>query len=223
MRGLTRGVLVASVTLLGSGCALLNKSDSLAFRYFTPEARDGTVVLAGRGIGPAPTPGSVLYLRLGRVNALSYLKDKIAFRDADYEIGFYDFLQWTETPESYLRRGMQRALFERAMVHQLLSGAGPTLDLELDAFDELRGPAHAARVRVTWTLHDDQSVLLQNTVTVDRTIAADAKTSEAAPQALVAAMSDALGDVIGGIVAEVVPELSREKAQGDARPAIRTN
>jgi cholesterol transport system auxiliary component len=180
-------------------------------------------VAAVAGIESAPSPGSVLYLRLGRVNALSYLKDKIAFRDADYEIGFYDFWQWTETPESYLRRGMQRALFEHARVRQVLSGAGPTLDLELDAFDELRGPAHAARVRVTWTLHDDQSVLLQNTVTVDRTIAPGVKAPETAPQALVAAMSDALGDVIGGIVAEVVPELSREKAQGDAGQAIRTN
>jgi cholesterol transport system auxiliary component len=223
VRSLTCGALVTFVTLLGSGCALLNKSDSLAFRYFTPEARDRTVAVAG--IGPASAPGRVLYLRLGRVNALSYLKDRIAFRDADYEIGFYDFWQWTETPESYLRRGMQRALFEHARVHQVLSGAGPTLDLELDAFDELRGPAHAARVRVTWTLHDDQSVLLQDTVTVDRpiAIAADGKASETAPQALVAAMSDALGDVIGGIVAEVVPELSREKAQTDVGQAIRTN
>jgi cholesterol transport system auxiliary component len=221
MRGLMRGGLVISLTLLGSGCALLNKSDSLAFRYFTPEARDRTAAVAGLEL--SPPAGSVLYLRLGRVNALSYLKDKIAFRDADYEIGFYDFWQWTETPESYLRRGMQRALFEHARVHQVLSGAGPTLDLELDAFDELRGPAHAARVRVTWTLHDDQSVLLQNTVTVDRAIAADVKASETVPQALVAAMSDALGDVIGGIVAEVVPELSREKAQAEAGQAIRTN
>jgi len=200
-----RLVWLTSTGLLGPGCALLNKSDSLYFRYFTPEPKDRTA-----SVVVAPTAsGGDLYLRLGRVNALSYLKDKIAFRDSEYEVGFYDLWQWTEKPETYLRRGMQRALFERPGIRQILSGAGPTLDLELDAFDELRGPLHVARVRVTWTLHDDQSVLVQNTVTIERAIASNANASAAAPKALVVAMSDALGDAITRIVEGVVPELSR--------------
>jgi cholesterol transport system auxiliary component len=204
MKGLHGLALYAAASLLACGCALLNKSDSLSFRYFTPEAkgniRSTAVVATASGDGPS--------LRLGRVNALSYLKDKIAFRDSEYEVGFYDLWQWTEKPESYLRRGMQRALFERAGLRQILSGAGPTLDLELDAFDELRGPASAARVRVTWTLHDDQTVLAQNTVTVERALALTANRPDAAPSALVAAMSEALGDAIAAIVGGVLPELS---------------
>jgi cholesterol transport system auxiliary component len=208
---------LTAVSLLGAGCALLNKSDTLYFRYFTPEPNERP----GSGAPIVPTDsGSSLYLRLGRVNALSYLKDKIAFRDSEYEVGFYDLWQWTEKPESYLRRGMQRALFERGGVHQILSGAGPTLDLELEAFDEVRGPGHVARVRVTWTLHDDQAVLVQNTVTVDRAVVSAAATSDTAPKALVAAMGDALGAVIASIVERVVPELSRRTTSSVASGAI---
>jgi ABC-type uncharacterized transport system auxiliary subunit len=217
MRGLARLASLTAVSLLGSGCALLNKSDTLYFRYFTPEPNDrpGSAASIVR-----TDSGSSLYLRLGRVNALSYLKDKIAFRDSEYEVGFYDLWQWTEKPESYLRRGMQRALFEHAGVHQILSGVGPTLDLELDAFDEVRAPGRVARVRVTWTLHDDQGVLLQNTVTVDRAVASNPAAPDTAPKALVAAMGDALGAVIAGIVESVVPELSRRTASSVASGAI---
>jgi hypothetical protein len=195
---------LAAMALLGSGCALLSKSDSVYVRYFTPDLSDrrDTVV--------APNAAANnLYVRLGPVNALSYIKDRIAFRDAD-EIGFHDLWQWTEKPESYLRRGMERALFEEHAVHQIISGPGPTLELELDAFDELRGPRHVARVQVTWLLHDGRTVLVQNTVTVDHLVpgAADAK----APEPLVSAMSMALADVIAEIVAGITPELSRASA-----------
>jgi hypothetical protein len=200
-------VALAALGLLGPGCALLSKSDSVYVRYFTPERGD-----RGEAVLPATqnVAATNLYLRLGRVNALSYLKDRIAFRDAD-EIGFHDLWQWTEKPESYLRRGMERALFQQHALHQIISGQGPTLELELDAFDELLSPRHVARVQVTWLLHDDRAVLIQNTVTVDHAIAARADTKD--PEPLVSAMSDALGEVISDIVAGVTPELSRVAAQ----------
>jgi hypothetical protein len=192
------------MALLGSGCALLSKSDSVYVRYFTPDLSDRRETV----VAPNAAANN-LYVRLGPVNALSYIKDRIAFRDAD-EIGFHDLWQWTEKPESYLRRGMERALFEEHAVHQIISGPGPTLELELDAFDELRGPRHVARVQVTWLLHDGRTVLVQNTVTVDHLVpgAADAK----APEPLVSAMSMALADVIAEIVAGITPELSRASA-----------
>jgi hypothetical protein len=205
---------MASLTalgLFGTGCALLTKSDSVEVRYFTP-----SLTSPGGGV-VAPDPTATTNnrsIRLGRVNALSYLKDRIAFRDADYEIGFHDLWEWTEKPESYLRRGMERALFEQHAMQQIISGPGPTLELELDAFDELRGPRHIARVEVTWLLHDDQTVLVQNTVTVDHAIVASADPKD--PKPLVSAMSDALGEAIADIVAAVTPELTRVAAQ----PAI---
>jgi hypothetical protein len=195
---------LAAMALLGSGCALLSKSDSVYVRYFTPDLSDRRETV----VAPNAAANN-LYVRLGPVTALSYIKDRSAFRDAD-EIGFHDLWQWTEKPESYLRRGMERALFEEHAVHQIISGPGPTLELELDAFDELRGPRHVARVQVTWLLHDGRTVLVQNTVTVDHLVpgAADAK----APEPLVSAMSMALADVIAEIVAGITPELSRASA-----------
>jgi hypothetical protein len=200
--------LVCLAAMAGTGCALLSKSDSVYVRYFTPEPR-------GRGESAPAALASVatgnLSLRLGRVNALSYLKDRIAFRDADYEIGFHDLWEWTEKPESYLRRGMERALFVQHALHQIISGPGPTLELELDAFDEVRGPRHVARVEVTWLLYDDQTVLIQNTVTVDHAIFASADAKD--PKPIVSAMSDALDEAIADIVAGVTPELSRVAVQ----------
>jgi ABC-type uncharacterized transport system auxiliary subunit len=204
-------VLFAALAVPGVGCALLTKSDSVYVRYFTPEPRDRSE----SALAPASSAAaSNLSVRLGRVNALSYLKDRIAFRDADYEIGFHDLWQWTEKPESYLRFGMERALFEEHGVRQIISGTGPTLELELDAFDEIRSPRHAARVQVTWLLYGDQTVLVQNTVTADRAIPAGADAKD--PKPVVAAMSDALADVIAEIVAGVMPALSRVDAEGEA-------
>jgi hypothetical protein len=208
--------LVSALALPGAACALLTKSDSVYVRYFTPEPRERSEsVLAAS----ASRASSTLSVRLGRVNALSYLKDRIAFRDADYEIGFHDLWQWTEKPESYLRFGMERALFEQHGVRQIISGTGPTLELELDAFDEVRSPRHVARVQVTWLLYGDQTVLVQNTVTVDRAIAVGADAKD--PEPLVSAMSDALGDVIADVVAGVMPALARldTEGEGGAPPA----
>jgi hypothetical protein len=204
-------MLFGALALPGAGCALLTKSDSVYVRYFTPEPRErGESVLAVT----SSRASSTLSVRLGRVNALSYLKDRIAFRDADYEIAFHDLWQWTEKPESYLRLGMERALFEQRGVRQIISGTGPTLELELDAFDEVRSPHHVARVQVTWLLYGDQTVLVQNTVTVDRAIPVGADAKD--PEPLVSAMSDALGDVIEDVVAGVMPALSRLDTEGEA-------
>jgi hypothetical protein len=211
MKTWTRAALFAVLGPLAAGCALLTKSDSVYVRYFAPEPRErGESALAAT---PSVAENN-LSVRLGRVNALSYLKDRIAFRDAHYEIGFHDLWQWTEKPESYLRFGMERALFEQQGVHQIISGTGPTLELELDAFDEVRSPRHVARVQVRWLLYGDQSVLVQNTVTVERAIPVGADAQD--PKPLVSAMSDALGDVIANIVASVMPALSRVDAAGEA-------
>jgi ABC-type uncharacterized transport system auxiliary subunit len=210
MKTWVNAALCLALALPGAGCALLTKSDSVYVRYFTPEPEHGESTLATT----SSTSANPLSVRLGRVNALSYLKDRIAFRDADYEIGFHDLWQWTEKPESYLRFGMERALFEQHGVHQIISGSGPTLELELDAFDEVRSPHHVARVQVTWLLYGDQTVLVQNTVTVDRAIPVGADAKD--PEPVVGAMSDALGDVIADIVASVIPVLSRVNTEGEA-------
>ena len=123
--------------LLATGCALTSKSDSVILRYFTPERvmAHGT---AGAQVQGVPPGGAKMQLHLGRVVASSYLRERIAFRDSDYEIGYYDDLRWTERPDAYVRRAMMRGLFEEQSIGRLISGGGPTLDNDLTAFEELR-------------------------------------------------------------------------------------
>ena len=194
---------VAIAALALGGCALTSKSDSVIFRYFTPER----VVARAADAAPRAPSASHLQLRVGRVGASTYLKDRIAFRDSDYEVGYYDELRWTERPEAYVRRALVRALFEDQPIRQIISGPGPTVDVELSAFEELRAPRHAARVELTWILRDDQAVLLQRTFLVERPIV-EAK-SETSASAVATAMSEALGEAVKAMVTGIVAELSR--------------
>lgn len=200
---LTMGLGIAA---LAAGCALTSKSDSVILRYFTPER------VSVRTPPPAPpaaasSAGPGLQLHLGRVVTVTYLRERIAFRDSDYEIGFYDDLRWTERPDAYVKRAMVRALFEDQPIKQIVSGSGPTLDVEVTAFEELRIPRHAARVEITWRLYDAFSVLAQKTVLVERPIAEPPSTINAS--AVATAMSEALSlavkDAVAGVVVALPP------------------
>jgi cholesterol transport system auxiliary component len=211
-------LLALSATALG--CAFFNKSDPVVLRYFTPET------LAARpdplGETMAMRPAS-LDLRIGRINAASYLKDRIAFRDRSFEIGYYEELRWTEKPEAYLRRALTRALFEGEGVRQIISGPGPTLDVDLDAFEELRSPRHVARMQVTWTLHDDEHVQYEETFTVERPIAS---AEPGGPQGIAAAMAEAFDETIKRVVGRVMvalPKTAPATPVPDAPPTPRTH
>jgi cholesterol transport system auxiliary component len=200
---LLRATLVITLSNVTLGCAFFTKSDPVVFRYFSPET-----------IGDRPDPAGVaqamppsrLDLRMGRINAASYVKDRIAFRDKDFEIGYYEELRWTEKPEAYLRRALGRALFEEQGVRRIISGSGPTLDVDLDAFEELRSPRHAARIQVTWVLHDDQRVQIQETFTIERVIAS---TEPSGPAGIAAAMAEAFNESVKRVVARVMVALSQ--------------
>ena len=194
--------LAAALALLCASCALTSKSESVFFRYYTLER------VSPPGTTPNDTAPRKLQLRLGRVGSASHLKDKIAYRDAGNEIGFYDSLRWTEKPENYLYRTLSRVLFEQNQIQQIVGGAGPTLEVELNVFEELRAPRHAARVEISWLLRDDQLVMLQKTLVVERAITAPK--SEVQASAVATAMADALGEAIDTIVTAVIVELSRK-------------
>lgn len=200
----TRAASMVTLLAMGAGCALTSKADSVVLRYFTPER------MTARTATPPPPQGADsrnLQLRLGRVQAASYLRDKIAFRDSDYEVGYYEDWRWTEKPESYVRRAAGRALFEDQRIRQVISGPAPTLEVVVNAFEELRVPRHVARVEVTWSLRDDQSVLMQRTVMVEHAI--ENGKPEAQASAVANAMADALGEAVTTLVTGVVVELSR--------------
>jgi cholesterol transport system auxiliary component len=203
---LARLPLAVLTALLCAGCALTSKSDPVNLRYFTPDA----VLSPGRGAVAADGTGRGLELRIGRVNASSNIKDRIAFRDQSHEIGYYEELRWSEKPESYLRRAVARALFEDKGVRELVGRPGPTLEIELDAFEELRAPRHVACVEITWLIRDEQEVQLQRSFTVERAIA-PASAHERA-DAIASAMAAALGEAVERIASDAVAETLRERS-----------
>jgi cholesterol transport system auxiliary component len=205
----TRVALAAALAASALGCAFFTKSKPVMLRYFTPET--AAVRPQPAGVAMSMRTGG-LDLRLGRVNAASYLKDRIAFRDEGFEIGYYEELRWTEKPESYLRRALGRALFEEQGVRQIISGAGTTLDVDLDAFEEARSPAHAARIQITWALRDDERVQLQETFAIERPIASAAP---GGPEEIAAAMAGAVDESVRHVVARVMIALAASGARGN--------
>jgi ABC-type uncharacterized transport system auxiliary subunit len=193
-----------------SGCAFFNKSDPVLLRYFTPEA------VGSRPVSSADTPRAAptLELRLGRVDEASYLKDRIAFRDDGFEVGYYERLRWTEKPEAYLRRALGRALFQDGRVGEIVSGPGPTLDVDVDAFEELRSPRHAARIQLTLVLHDDRHVQFQETLTIERPIAS----TENGSAEIARAMAGALDEAVRRVLAQVMVALPATTAVAVVAP-----
>jgi ABC-type uncharacterized transport system auxiliary subunit len=186
-----------------SGCALTSKSDPILLHYYSLDAPRRRVHPPGSPATGAPP----LQLRLGRVNAASYIRDRIAFRDSSVEVGYYEDLVWTEKPEAYVHRDLARALFEDEGVQEIIGGVGPTLDVDVDAFEEVRGPKPIAVVKLSWQLRDDTVVLLRRTCAVERPLEEQAK-DKPSQRALALALSRALDEAVDQIVKAVVPKLS---------------
>jgi len=196
------GFVSVVLLALAPGCALLTKSEPVIPRYFSPEAPAlSKPAAAGDGAG--------LELRLGRVTADAYLKDRIVHRDSAFEIGYYDDRVWTEKPEAYVRRALARALFDERGVTQLLSGVGATLDVDVVAFEEVREPVHLARIELVYVVYDDRVVRLSRSVVVERPIA-PAKGDAAANQA-VKALSTALVAAVDAVANAAASELRAEE------------
>jgi hypothetical protein len=159
----------------GSGCALTSKADIVEIRYFSPEQVKPRLTGGDASTAPAAAaPNGALDVRLGRVSSGSNLRERIAFRDAAYELGYYEDWRWTERPETFVRRELGRTLFEEHGMHRVFNGSSPTVDVEVIAFDDLRlKTGRAARVQLKAMVSDDSGVLWEDTLTVDRPVTAD--------------------------------------------------
>ena len=192
--GLMPVLLLAGQSL---GCALTGKAELLDTRYFEPEPQPAGVPAKGAGA----SVGAPMELQLGRVTASAYLKSRMVYRTSSLELGAYDDRQWTERPEEYLRRAMLSSLFDARGITQVLSGEGPTLDLELRAFEELRsGTTSVGRVTIRYVLRDEHSVWLADSITVDRATDHGGQKPEevvAAISAALAGASVAVADKVG--------------------------
>ncbi len=198
------GLLCLACTL--QGCALFSKNDVPLRRYYSPD-----MPLSGseaRGLARG------FELRLGRVTAGVSIAERIVFRESAHELGFYEDRLWTEKPEVYLRRGLSYVLFEEQGLRSVLRGSGPTLDVELITFEEVRAPRHVARVKIAFTLSDERLASLQQTVEIERPLAkssSDDAASELA-RALGEALRDAIDQISGQVMAKIITVPARPVA-----------
>jgi ABC-type uncharacterized transport system auxiliary subunit len=161
-RWISRGALLAALvgTLPSLGCAAFSKSTPLEIRYFTPEIES-----PGAYLSQPPAGAPTLSLRLGRVVGGPELGEEMAWRDSPLEVGFYDNSRWTERPEAYVSRALDRALFGSGRLRHVLAGPAPVLDVRVLAFEEIRpqsgGSPRRARVALAVLLHDDRTALLE--------------------------------------------------------------
>lgn len=219
MRHVISKTMLAALSAAGllalSACALTSKADLINIRYFSPER-----VEAERHDEAPPTVSDdvALRVRLGRVSSGSSLRERIAFRNAEYELGYYEELRWTERPEAYVRRELGRSLFETHGLHRVLTGPAPTLEVEVLAFDDLRsGTGRAARVQLRVILYEESGVMFENTLTVDRPVVGDTPKIED----MVAAMAAALDAAVEEVSVKVDKALSARRAEaptGDPEP-----
>ncbi|MFT3927526.1 MAG: ABC-type transport auxiliary lipoprotein family protein [Myxococcales bacterium] len=186
-------LLLAGV--LGGCSALFSKSEPLSVRYFALPERAATRTEGGvQDLAP---------LRLGRVRGAAHLDVRMVHRRADNELVYDESVRWSENPARYLERAIAHALFEERGIAQAMSGRALTLEAELLAFEavETEG-AQRARVSVAFTLHDERTSRLVETLRVERELTADA------PDALAAALASALDEAVNRVVERVLPELA---------------
>jgi cholesterol transport system auxiliary component len=187
-----------ALALVIGGCALTSKGDALSPRFFSPEPELNAKTL------PEPA-GPPLELRLGQVEAASYLEERISYRPRPSELAYYEDRRWTEAPEHYLRRALAHELFERRHLRRIVSGRGATLDVELTAFEELRGTPAKVRLALSYTVHEDGQSSLERSLVVERALV---QTNEPDPaRQVAAALALALADAVSRVSEEVTRTL----------------
>lgn len=212
--------LLLALPLLVGGCALTSKATPLQPRIFRPNIETRALPA---GQAPTPAKADAPSVRIGRVRGTADLREPIAFRLSDVEMGFYEDRRWGERPESYLRRALVRALFERDGLGQVIAGGGPTLDLELIAFEEIRGDKPRARIAVEYALHDERTVLIARTVVVEKAIAgagAASRDTAADAAAFVAAISQGLTEAVDEIARDVGKSLRTSGVASPPPPGV---
>ena len=181
-----------ALLVLLAGCALTSKAKPLDIHYFTP-AEPTTKVDAS----PAPRG----QLRLARVTASSHLHHRIAVRRSDVEISLYEARRWSETPERYARRSLERALFEVRGIREITGGVSVALDVDVLAFEEVGGATPRGRVQLRYRLRDDRKVIATGLVTVERPVAV------VRFDGVVDAIATALDEATARVADEVLPKL----------------
>ena len=184
-----RARLAVLAAALAAGCLL--PQPAAEPRYFAPSAPP---VLHTDPVRSSPAPE----LRLRRVRAASYLRNRIVWRNG-VEIGFYDLLRWTEPPARYAQTWLEDELFERRDLRRATDPKAPQLLVRLTAFDEVLAPAHEAAVGFDVTLLGaDRESLFERSFAARTPIESDEP--KAVADALGAALTDATRQVADAVV-----------------------
>jgi ABC-type uncharacterized transport system auxiliary subunit len=204
--------LRVAVCSLLTGCALLTKAEPRVPRYFTPESGSARIE---RHESPQARSHPIRRLRLGSVHGGSQLRERIMYRSSAHELGYYDDLRWSERPEVYLRRALERVLFEERGLFRVASGSVPTLDVELVAFEVIRASErNKVLVQVVIALDVERSGKPSRTITIERAIqsAGAGHSGDDDAEAAVGALGAALDACVAQIADVVIAELAVDPA-----------
>jgi cholesterol transport system auxiliary component len=155
-------ILALALAAFDTGCALTSRGDTVQWQYFTPERV--------RPEPKSPTIASGPDVCLGRVTADASLGRRIAYGNGGYEVGYYEDRRWTDEPEHYVRRALERTLFQEDGFRCDHDPSAFRIDIEVLRFEELRPPArHAAHIalRAVLTTPEERVVFDQTVQTVD--------------------------------------------------------
>ena len=190
----------ALACLVLAGCALTSRAHPRDYRYFTPERAESSTT---------PAPGAPrAELRVGRISAADNLRYAIVHRDSPVEVEPYHTLRWTELPDAYVHHALLRALFEDRPLAQAGADNVPVLDVEVTAFEEVRGARPAGRVALRYVLQDDTHVLLRGTVAVNK------PASSPEIESIVAAIRAAMVDATSQLAERVTAALEHRAPRG---------
>lgn len=159
-RPLAVGFVVALTAILASGCALTSRGDAIQWQYFTPERARPALESAKVTAGPE--------VCLERVTSSASSGRRIAHSDGGHRVGYYEDRRWTDDPEGYVRRALERTLFEEEGFRCDREASSSRLDVEVLGFEEVRTPAsHAARVALRAVLATSaENTILDETIEV---------------------------------------------------------
>lgn len=184
---------LALVTLSLSGCLF---SDAPHSRYFAPLLT----------LPPAKPQGETL-LRFRGLNAPPYLKDRIVWRVSPEEVGMYDLRRWLSEPAEMVSTELTRELYQARGLRRSTAGSAPTLEVDLELFEEELAPAHLARIQLSALLvNREQEAMLEKSYRVERTIPGEE------PEDMAQVMGQALRELVTQVADDVVAALGGQPA-----------
>jgi ABC-type uncharacterized transport system auxiliary subunit len=172
-----------------TSCALTRNTPPVTVHYYDPP------LTQTRTASEEPPKARV---RLGRIETSAHLRYSIAYRLSKVQLEVYDFDRWTDTPDAYVDRSLEHALFAARPIEEATGGDVFVLDVDVLAFEEQRGPPASGLVQLRYRLRDDNTVIASETITVVR----KARSPELSD--VVAAIGTALDEATGRIADQVL-------------------